>query len=208
MWIFFYAGSILITKGVGFSWRWLSIVIGIYILLWSFCLLPKNIRRKINQLSKNKTFILLMTLIFGVFAIFGNSHYLVRLKGIDNPEILFGLVRLGIGLLWVGSMFLLNGSTNEKDVINYQDSEFDHDTQLSYMKAKLIIENAQLYNKKKKYKKAIEEYELFYRGYLDIARIFMKINESEKGIPYLEKLLQIDPDNEKSFYLLSFIFYL
>ena len=213
MWIFFYAGSILLTKGLGFSWRWLLIVIGIYILLWSLSLLPKNIRRKINQLSKNKTFILLMTLIFGVFAIFGNSHYLVRIKGIDNPEILFGLVRLGVGLIWVGCMFLLNGSTNEKDVINYQDSEFDYDAQLNYMKAKLIIDNGNYFNKKKKYEKAIKEYEkaflmekLMYRGYINVARIFMKKNESEKGIPYLEKALQVDPNCAKCYTLLSLIY--
>ena len=125
-----------------------------------------------------------MTLIFGVFAIFGNSHYLVRLKGIDNPEILFGLVRLGIGLLWVGCMFLLNGSTNEKDVINYQDSEVAHDVQLNYMKAKLIFDNGNYFNKKKKYEKAIKEYEkafsmekLMYMGYVNISKICIKKEE-------------------------------
>lgn len=214
IWIFFYAGSILLTKGLGFSWRWLLIVIGIYILLWSLCLLPKNIRRKINQLSKNKTFILLMTLIFGVFAIFGNSHYLVRIKGIDNPEILFGLVRLGVGLIWVGCMFLLNGSTNEKDVINYQDSEFDNDAQLNYMKAKLIIDNGNYFNKKKKYEKAIKEYEkafsmekLMYRGYINIARICIKKEEFKAGIPYLEKAIEVNPYEAISYYLLSVLYF-
>ncbi len=106
---------VFIIYSIGFSYKWFSIVVILYCLIWLFLLFPKDQLKKINTFFVESKIVKIILLIVILIAIFGNNRYAIRYKSIESIN--SGFLRFGLGFTVFNYYWIILGVTSIKESI-------------------------------------------------------------------------------------------